>query len=126
MNDIETKSEFENFVTVRKFRDLPEALLAKGSLESAGIECNLLDDNMVRLDWFWSNLIGWVRLQVASAEADEATAILDPQSRRISMSLALATTRNRGAQNASRSMSHTRNCTRRSHISAPTLVFPSR
>jgi len=78
MNDIETESEFDNFVTVRKFRDLPEALLAKGSLESAGIECNLLDDNMVRLDWFWSNLIGWMRLPVASAEADEATAILDP------------------------------------------------
>ena len=29
-------------VTIRKFRDLPEALLAKGSLESAGIECFLL------------------------------------------------------------------------------------
>src|SRR5438270_13413168 len=41
-------------VTIRKFRDLPDALLAKGSLESSGIECFLLDDNMVRLDWFIS------------------------------------------------------------------------
>ena len=39
-------------VTIRAFRDLPEALLAKGSLESAGIDCFLVDDNMVRLDWF--------------------------------------------------------------------------
>jgi hypothetical protein len=28
-------------------RDLPEPLLAKGSIESAGIECCLADDNMV-------------------------------------------------------------------------------
>ena len=29
--------EFNRTVTLRQFRDLPEALLAKGSLESAGI-----------------------------------------------------------------------------------------
>src|SRR4029077_18975842 len=42
--------EVQELVTVRKFRDLPEALLAKGSLESAGIECFLADENLVRLD----------------------------------------------------------------------------
>lgn len=42
--------ELNHTVTLRKFRDLPEALLAKGSLESAGIEAYLLDDNMVRMD----------------------------------------------------------------------------
>jgi len=31
--------EIRELVTIRQFRDLPEALLAKGSLESAGIEC---------------------------------------------------------------------------------------
>jgi hypothetical protein len=77
MDNIEGEPEFEKLVTIRKFRDLPEALLAKGVLESAGIECNLLDDNMVRLDWFWSNLIGGMRLQVAPEEVDEANAILD-------------------------------------------------
>lgn len=50
--------EFRDLVPVRKFRDLPEALLAKGSLDSAGIECHLADDNMVRMDWFISNLLG--------------------------------------------------------------------
>jgi hypothetical protein len=64
-------------VTIRKFRDLPEALLAKGGLESAGIECCLIDDNMVRMDWFISNLIGGVKLQVSAEDAAEATEILN-------------------------------------------------
>ena len=64
-------------VTIRRFRDLPEALLAKGSLESSGIPCTLVDDNMVRLDWFISNLIGGVKLQVSSEDAVVANEILD-------------------------------------------------
>jgi hypothetical protein len=36
-------------VTIRQIRDLPEALLAKGSLESAGIEVVLTDENIVRI-----------------------------------------------------------------------------
>jgi hypothetical protein len=71
--------EFEHRdpVTIRRFRDLPEALLAKGSLESAGIRCALADDNMVRLDWFISNLIGGVKLQVCPEDAAAASEILD-------------------------------------------------
>ena len=45
-------------VVLRQFLDLPEALLAKGRLETSGIKCFLADDNMVRLDWFISNLLG--------------------------------------------------------------------
>ena len=52
--------EKRNLVPIRHFRDLPEALLAKGGLESAGIESFLADDNMVRMDWFISNLLGGV------------------------------------------------------------------
>lgn len=63
--------------TIRTFRDLPEALLAKGLLESAGIECSLRDDNMVRLDWFISNALGNMRLQVKQSDAEEAIEILD-------------------------------------------------
>jgi Putative prokaryotic signal transducing protein len=69
--------DFRDPVTIRRFRDLPEALLAKGSLESAGIRCALADDNMVRLDWFISNLLGGVKLQVAPEDATAATEILD-------------------------------------------------
>jgi hypothetical protein len=64
-------------VLLRRFRDLPEALLAKGRLETSGINCFLADDNMVRLDWFISNLLGGVKLMVDEADAEEADAILN-------------------------------------------------
>ena len=70
-------TEFRSLITIRRFRDLPEALLAKGSLESAGIECFLADDNMVRMDWFISNFIGGVKLQVWPEDAASAVEILD-------------------------------------------------
>jgi hypothetical protein len=64
-------------VPIRQFRDLPEALLAKGCLESAGIECFFRDDNLVRLDWFISNFIGGVKLCVKPEDAEKAQGILD-------------------------------------------------
>jgi len=70
------EGEEQGMVTIRQFRDLPEALFAKGSLESAGIECALIDDNMVRLDWFISNLLGGVKLQVKPEDAAVAEEIL--------------------------------------------------
>lgn len=71
------EGELRELVTIRKFRDLPEALLAKGSLESAGIEALLADDNIIRLDWFWSNLMGGIKLQVDPEDAEAANGILD-------------------------------------------------
>jgi hypothetical protein len=69
--------EVQELVTIRQFRDLPEALLAKGSLESAGIECSLADDNLVRLDWFISNFIGGIKLNVKAQDAGNAQRLLD-------------------------------------------------
>jgi hypothetical protein len=69
--------EMRELVTIRQFRDLPEALLAKGSLESAGIECFLADENLVRLDWFISNFIGGIKLNVRAADAENAQKLLD-------------------------------------------------
>lgn len=69
--------ELRELITIRQFRDLPEALLAKGSLESAGIECFLADENLVRLDWFISNLIGGIKLNVHAADEANARKILD-------------------------------------------------
>jgi hypothetical protein len=69
--------EERHLVSVRRFRDLPEALLAKGSLESSGIECFLTDDNMIRMDWFISNLLGGIKLAVNQEDVEAATAILD-------------------------------------------------
>lgn len=69
--------EVRELVTIRQFRDLPEALLAKGSLESAGIECFLADENLVRLDWFISNFIGGIKLNVRPADEANARKLLD-------------------------------------------------
>jgi len=63
-------------VTVARFRDLPEALLAEGMLRAAGFHCRLVDDNIIRLDWFWSNMVGGVRLLVDREEAEEAVEVL--------------------------------------------------
>ncbi len=69
--------EVRELVTIRQFRDLPEALLAKGSLESMGIECFLADENLVRLDWFISNFIGGIKLKVRALDAANAQKLLD-------------------------------------------------
>jgi hypothetical protein len=68
--------EFQDLVTIRKFRDLPEAILARGVLESAGIESFLTDDNIVRMDWFISNLVGGIKLKVRREDFEAATEVL--------------------------------------------------
>jgi Putative prokaryotic signal transducing protein len=62
---------------VRRYRDLAEAYAGRSLLESAGIPAWIADENLVRMDWFYSNMVGGLRLQVD--ERDEATAreILD-------------------------------------------------
>lgn len=69
--------EMRQLVTVGQYRDLTDAWIAKGKLESTGIECFLVDDNMVRIDWFISNLLGGVKLKVNAEDAEEAQAILE-------------------------------------------------
>lgn len=66
----------EQLVTVARYRDLPEALLAQGMLQAAGIPCELADDNIVRMSWFWSNYVGGVRLQVDRDEMEDAIEVL--------------------------------------------------
>jgi hypothetical protein len=68
--------EMRDLVVLRAFRDVPEALLAKGRLETSGIECFLADENMVRMDWFISNLLGGVKLLVQPSDFSQASRIL--------------------------------------------------
>jgi len=69
--------ELSDMVTLRQFRDLPEALLAEGALNSAGIESQLVDDNMIRMDWFISNLLGGIKLKVHAEDVEVANEILN-------------------------------------------------
>jgi hypothetical protein len=77
------RAELRDLLTIRQFRDLPEALLAKSVLESAGIECFLGDYNLIRMDWLWSNLLGGIKLRVRQEDALVASRLLEggpPQS----------------------------------------------
>ncbi|MEG9438063.1 DUF2007 domain-containing protein [Edaphobacter sp. HDX4] len=69
-------SQYRDLVTIRRYRDLSEAIIGRGVLESAGIYCFLKDENFVRLDWQMSNLIGGISLQVPRADAEVAETIL--------------------------------------------------
>jgi Putative prokaryotic signal transducing protein len=68
--------EYRDLVTLRRYRDLSEAIVARAVLESSGIFCFLKDENLVRLDWQISNMIGGIRLQVGAADVEAAEAIL--------------------------------------------------
>jgi hypothetical protein len=70
-------------VTIARYRDLPEAWIAKGKLESAGVPCFIADDNMVRMNWLRSNAFGGVRLRVGDRFAFTAYELLnqDPPER---------------------------------------------
>jgi hypothetical protein len=72
-------SQYENqrFLVLRRFRDLPDALLFDSILDSAAIECFLADENTIRMDWFWSNFLGGIKLCVRKADADSASSLLD-------------------------------------------------
>jgi len=70
-------AEFRDLVTIRAFWNLLEAELAKGLLDSAGIESFLFDDNMVRLDWFNANALGGVKLRVDAGNVDAANQVLE-------------------------------------------------
>ena len=74
--DAADEIDTERWVVIRRFRDLLEAILAKGSLDSSRIESVLTDENMVRLNWFISNGIGNVKLNVRPEDLQDAEAVL--------------------------------------------------
>ena len=67
--------EFRDLVTIRSYWGLLEAEMAKGLLDSAGIEAFLFDDNMVRMDWFNANALGGVKLRVDAHNVDAANRV---------------------------------------------------
>ncbi len=74
-----TDAEYENqrFVVLRRFRDMPDAFLFGSVLDSAGIECYLADENTIRMDWFWCDFLGRIKLCVRKADAEGASSLLN-------------------------------------------------
>ena len=71
-SDPKHELDFRELVTIRGYRDLHEALLAKGRLESSGVDTFLADENIVRMA-----AIGGVMLRVDAANVQAANEILD-------------------------------------------------
>jgi len=72
-----TFADYRDLVTVRSFRDLSEAIVARNAIESAGIFCILQDENFARVYSSWeSNWMGGLRLQVDASDVEAAEAIL--------------------------------------------------
>jgi hypothetical protein len=72
-------SQYENqrFLVLRRYRDQPDAFLYSSILDSAAIECFLADENTIRMDWFWSNFLGGIKVCVRKVDADAASTLLD-------------------------------------------------
>jgi hypothetical protein len=46
-------------------------------LDSAGIESFLADENVIRMNWLWSNALGGVKLQVRKTDVAVASELLE-------------------------------------------------
>lgn len=69
-------AKLSKLVIIRQHMTLPEALVAKSVLDSAGIESFLGDQNIIRMDWLLSNALGGVKLRVREEDVGAATALL--------------------------------------------------
>ncbi len=68
------EEESTELVTIERFRETLEAELAKGRLDSAGIDCFLVGENAALL---YGNGIGGLQLQVRPEDEDDARSILN-------------------------------------------------
>lgn len=66
----------KSFVVISKFTDITEAKVVQSKLESCGIESWLDDQNIANMNWFYTNLIGGLRLRVRTEDAEDAMVIL--------------------------------------------------
>ena len=66
----------EKPVTVAAFRNEYELALAKGMLESAGIECFVIERGFVQIEWLDAESAGHLQLQVWPEEAEIAKEML--------------------------------------------------
>src|ERR1035441_5002907 len=66
----------DQLVTVARFDLSADAHVAKCVLEGAGVDCTLVDEEIVSLDWFYSLMMGGIKLCVRQSEATLAREIL--------------------------------------------------
>ena len=67
----------EKLTIIASFSHPFEAHLAKGKLESEGIEAYIADENIVGINWLYSNLVGGVKLKVREDDRERALKSLE-------------------------------------------------
>ena len=65
----------EKLVTVGQFSLGVEAHICKTKLESEGIQCFIQDENLIAVNWLYSNAIGGVKLQVKESDVENVRKI---------------------------------------------------
>jgi membrane protease YdiL (CAAX protease family) len=65
-----------SLITIESYELSYQAQLARAELAAAGIPSWLADETLVSMDWFISNAVGGIKLQVSSEDADAAREIL--------------------------------------------------
>lgn len=69
------------FIVVATYLDATQAHVAKGLLESEGIDAVLRDEHLVTANWMLSNALGGVRLMVPQSREAEAQRLLQQVNR---------------------------------------------
>ena len=65
------------WVTVATFWQPPPAHIARARLEAEGIDCVILDENLIATDWLFANAVGGIKLQVRASDAAAAVRLLE-------------------------------------------------
>jgi hypothetical protein len=71
--------ELPSIVTLRRFLTVQEAVMAKSILDSAGVESFLADENVISMNWLWSNALGGVKLQARKTDVAVASELLEQE-----------------------------------------------
>ena len=62
--------------TIAQYREAHEAYLARGALAAEGIEAVISDEQVVGINWLYSDAVGGVKLAVESGSVQQATDVL--------------------------------------------------
>lgn len=64
-------------ITIAKFPSVDDALLARMKLEGSGVEAFVPDELTASTNWFYTNAIGGIRLQVREEDRERALEVLE-------------------------------------------------
>ncbi len=68
-------------ITIAAFREPAHAHIARGFLDSEGIQAEVADEYVVGIHWLYSNAVGGVKLNVPEALAEHEYSLLASQSK---------------------------------------------